>query len=284
MSWPVKAEWDQHLDELNQKKNSCPKYPVQLIRIEAPAPAATVHVGHVHPYWQMEVVKEAGFSISINGGSEIFPESGDILVIPPHSWHHFLNIRGNGAYCLKFNIEELNDLYPFAVLKASEELAILYRAILEQAEFSHRSPDETGINILEHMISAVFDIYANSSIRQVSNKDYKLVKEIKTFIEESLSKSTGLKVAEIAEWKGYSSVYLNRIFKRFMGISLKVFIDQSCFEISKRLLCESNLSVSETAYEMGFPDLYSFSRFFKRMSGLSPLQFRNKFSGLNELK
>ncbi|MFW5841098.1 MAG: helix-turn-helix domain-containing protein [Planctomycetota bacterium] len=38
----------------------------------------------------------------------------------------------------------------------------------------------------------------------------------------------------------------------------------------------SDESVSQVAAAMGFADIYAFSRFFKRASGLSPTAFRRK--------
>lgn len=41
-------------------------------------------------------------------------------------------------------------------------------------------------------------------------------------------------------------------------------------ELARRMLCEWGLSVSETAYRLGFYDPYHFSRTFKRRTGVSP--------------
>ena len=45
---------------------------------------------------------------------------------------------------------------------------------------------------------------------------------------------------------------------------------------ARRLLNYSEMSVSEIAYELGYTDLQTFSRFFKKQQGVSPNDFRNK--------
>jgi AraC-like DNA-binding protein len=43
---------------------------------------------------------------------------------------------------------------------------------------------------------------------------------------------------------------------------------------ARRLLRYSNISIKEIAYEIGYEDIQSFSRFFKRMEGVSPSEFK----------
>ena len=50
---------------------------------------------------------------------------------------------------------------------------------------------------------------------------------------------------------------------------------------AKRLLLYSNKSSKEIADILGFEDQSSFSRFFKNMTGESPVQYRNSVEGKN---
>jgi AraC-like DNA-binding protein len=49
---------------------------------------------------------------------------------------------------------------------------------------------------------------------------------------------------------------------------------------ARRQLDYSKLSVKEIAYELGFEDIQTFSRFFKNKEGISPMQYRGKVSSL----
>jgi AraC-like DNA-binding protein len=63
-------------------------------------------------------------------------------------------------------------------------------------------------------------------------------------------------------------------FKSFMGVSPYQYTQQlRFFKISKHL-ANTNLRISEIAYEHGFSDQFHFSRAFKAMTGYSPLQYR----------
>mgnify|MGYP003307770211 CR=1 FL=1 len=53
------------------------------------------------------------------------------------------------------------------------------------------------------------------------------------------------------------------------------------FNKAKEHLQNKNLSIGEISQMMKFNDIYSFSHFFKRNSGMSPLQYRKQFSEKN---
>ena len=54
------------------------------------------------------------------------------------------------------------------------------------------------------------------------------------------------------------------------------FIAEKIFNKAKEHLQNTNLSISEISQMMKFNDIYSFSHFFKRNSGMSPLQYRKQ--------
>ena len=67
------------------------------------------------------------------------------------------------------------------------------------------------------------------------------------------------------------------MIKNRFGIPLKAYIDNELAERARRYLDYSERNISEVASQLGFPDIYSFSRFFSRMNkGLSPTAFRKR--------
>jgi len=44
----------------------------------------------------------------------------------------------------------------------------------------------------------------------------------------------------------------------------------------KRLLMGNEMTISEIAYSLGFYELSYFSRFFRRLEGMSPIEFRER--------
>lgn len=72
-----------------------------------------------------------------------------------------------------------------------------------------------------------------------------------------------------------SSGFLNKICRQFSGFSAQQMIHHKMIsEIKKQLY--QNKSTKEIAYEFGFSDPSNFNRFFKKLTGTTPLQYRKK--------
>ncbi len=72
-----------------------------------------------------------------------------------------------------------------------------------------------------------------------------------------------------------SSNYLSDLLKKETGKSVKEHIDGYIIRRAKNTLLSSNQSVSEVAYGLGFDYPQSFTRMFKKKTGLSPNEYRN---------
>lgn len=71
-----------------------------------------------------------------------------------------------------------------------------------------------------------------------------------------------------------SGNYLSDLLKKETGKSTKEHIDTFVVNRAKHILLNSNRSISEIAYGLGYEYPQSFTRLFKRKTGVSPLEFR----------
>lgn len=70
--------------------------------------------------------------------------------------------------------------------------------------------------------------------------------------------------------------YLSTIVQGMTGETPKDIICAHCIQDMKMLLRTTNESIQEIAFNLKFPDQSFFSRYFKRYTGMSPLEYRNK--------
>ena len=68
---------------------------------------------------------------------------------------------------------------------------------------------------------------------------------------------------------GLSPGRLGARFRAAAGCSLKVYVDRACAATAARLLEYSDFGVSVIAEQLGFQDQFAFSRFFKRLQGVT---------------
>jgi len=84
------------------------------------------------------------------------------------------------------------------------------------------------------------------------------------------------RLTEAAESAGITPNHLCRVLKRVFGSSFVSLVQSYRIEIAKVLLCESNLKIYEVADRAGFSDYRYFSRVFKRVTSISPIEYRNR--------
>lgn len=86
-------------------------------------------------------------------------------------------------------------------------------------------------------------------------------------------------VSALAWIYGYNSKYLGRIFKKQTGKSFSEYLNEVRIKNAKKLLCTTDKTVIETALECGFDNVTYFNRIFRRLTGMSPSQYREKHTG-----
>jgi two-component system, response regulator YesN len=75
-----------------------------------------------------------------------------------------------------------------------------------------------------------------------------------------------------------SPAYFSRIFKKEMGITFNAFVNNIRIEKSKSLLKDNQLKMLDIALLVGFESQSYFTKVFKKTTGVSPFQYREKHS------
>lgn len=97
------------------------------------------------------------------------------------------------------------------------------------------------------------------------------------YYSSKLPETMGLPTVQYCAKKlSLSPNYFGDIIKRISGTSAKEHIQQVTINQVKKLLMVENLSISEVAYKSGFKYPHHLSRVFKKMTGLSPFEYRRK--------
>lgn len=90
------------------------------------------------------------------------------------------------------------------------------------------------------------------------------------------SYSQNIKIEKIAEKLSVNRTYLSATFKKNTGLSIKDFLTNYRIEQACVMLKDKRKTVNEIANETGYDDPYYFSRIFKKSTGFSPTEYRNK--------
>lgn len=110
-------------------------------------------------------------------------------------------------------------------------------------------------------------------IRKHTLKDYSLLtQKIITYINSDLTADLSLKA--MSDWLNVNASYLSTLFKKEVGIPLTDFVNRQRIEQAKKLLIVTELPMKIIAQQCGIPDIYYFSRLFKKRTGVTPKLYR----------
>ena len=111
----------------------------------------------------------------------------------------------------------------------------------------------------------------------IHEEETSLIREFNFLVEQHFRDKH--KVADYASLLNRSPKTLSNIFQKHSSKSPLQFIQNRKILESKRLLGYSDFQVQEIGYQIGYDDIQSFSRFFKKQTGHSPISYRMNVSG-----
>ena len=141
-----------------------------------------------------------------------------------------------------------------------------------------QSKDELQLEMLQMMLKRILilctRIYKEQgNYNKVEPVNSEVIRTFNYLVEEHFR--TKHSVAEYAELLFKSPKTLSNLFKKLGDKSPLEYIQDRVLLESKRLLSYTNKGISEIAFEVGYEDVQSFSRFFKKKTSLSPSEFKN---------
>ena len=102
------------------------------------------------------------------------------------------------------------------------------------------------------------------------------IQKAKEFILNNLDKN--ITIPQIAIFVGTNQCYLKKGFKEIFNQTIFEFLQENRMEKAKHLLSNSNKSIIDICYEVGYSSVSSFSQSYKNYFGISPSVEQKKFS------
>lgn len=139
-----------------------------------------------------------------------------------------------------------------------------------------------GNETIDHMLSVIThafnDIFCNKSadtgfIANPSNRQYEMFQNFINLINEHCRSERQLEF--YADRLCITKRYLGTIVREVSGVTAKEWIDRATITIAKVMLRHSNKSVTQISDELHFPNNSFFCKYFKRLTGCTPIEWRN---------
>lgn len=244
-----------------------------------------VVINKIHSIVNIDLEKDHGGKVSRRFSGLIFAKSGSVtykmngeqyildadhMVYLPCADYSY-ETTGSGM-CFQMNFDCNFDKKEFLVFPISDRE--LYEGKIEALRRAFYN--ESGEHSRHGSFAAFYDILTVLDKESVSAERGEYSRAAIDIMRSELSEPE-LSNDIIAQRLNISTVYFRKLFLREMGMSPMAYLRKMRIEKAKEYLKLPSMSVSETAYAVGYSGIYPFSRVFKRETGESPSTYSAKY-------
>ena len=231
-------------------------------------------------------LKEHPSGYYFNAEKDSTPErqvcKGRLMVLFPGQWHTYYPLRQTGwtEYYIGFEGPAIDTIVGDAFLSQerqilevgiNEELVSLFSRALEVAEADKISAQQYLSGIVLHMIGMILSISKNK-VFEMSDVDQK-IEQAKILMNENVSGN--IDPEELAMRLNISYSWFRRVFKEYTGYAPAKYFQELKLRKAKQMLVGTSQSVKEISFFLGFQSTEYFFSFFKKRTGLTPLEYRS---------
>lgn len=252
-------------------------------------------IGVVYDFWQLIYLEKGSYHCQIEGNPPCLIQAGQLLLCEPRKIRFSIDSRAAVAGIISFRCHSakmqrlknrlftLPEAYQEALLQLLSDGSALFRKVPEPSACRGSRPvDGTADyqlqavkNRIELLLIKLYDMHLRSGeepqiLREPPNHWVKF-REIETYMQANIH--TNLTVDDILAASGLSLSTLKRIFRQQADCGIIHYFLKLKINESKRLLLDTDLTVSQISDQLGFSSVHYFSNLFKKYTGVSPKQY-----------
>ncbi len=248
------------------------------------------HPSNYHFDWSKGRTLEEFQVVYIANGSGTFEaervgtvaiKPGTVFLLFPGVWHRFKPSNNTGweEYWVGFSGQFAEHLMkqdcfsydtPLIDLGFNAEFLNIFIRLIDTLKYEGVAFTQMASCLTIQLLGLV---YASALLKvKPNNRKENIINNIRYKIHERWADD--LAMEDLAKQHNVSYIWFRKAFKDIVGVSpgqyqLNIKIQKAC-----QMLKETNLSVSEVAYAVGFMSEYHFSRLFKKKINIPPSVFR----------
>ena len=219
-------------------------------------------------------------------------KKGSLFTLRKDNIHKFYNKKANGELLIfteDFILNHTNEIEASKTFLLFNEMLASPKLQLDKGEYNEvmtlinlikkeysESKDDYSLSIIRSYIQVIitklFRIKAKDQLVFDDHKYLAMYLQLQGLIEKECFRHK--KVSFYAQQMGVTAKTLNNVTQSILHKTAKNLINEIVILQSKRLIINSNDSLTEIAYQVGFVDPTNFFKYFRKYAGVSPRQFK----------
>ena len=227
---------------------------------------------HIHEYSEL-IYCESGRGLVYVNGKELPLCAGQLIWLPPNYVHKY-DLRDCNSICAVFS----NDFIPLYGIAAGERSLIPCAVDMEDLTHllnllpDHNKSERLYISGCLNLICS--KVLQHSQFAAQNSSESLLYQKVISYISNHYTEDISLE--QTAKKFGYNPKYLSHSLHTLTGVHFRELLAQYRIGKAKELLLtQKKLSVSDIASICGFPAQNTFNRTFKKMTGMTPMAYKN---------
>lgn len=264
-----------------------PMLPIYVNRVEE----SFDHGFHTHDFVEIAYVAE-GKGYHHIGSQTLSVSKGDLFILPLGVPHVFRPSSARQRDLIVYNClfrEEMVASLPAELLSPEVKALVdssrhpdwyqiidlygIFDGLFRELHYEYsRQAEEQMPMLLTLLIQLLIQIRRHRLAPHAPIADRSPLDDVLAFINANLCER--LTLGELAQKARMSERHLHRLFKAYTGQSFTGYVQNARIERSRQLLASTSMKLSLVAEQVGYRDLDSFCRIFKRLAGHNPGAYR----------
>ena len=256
---------------------------------------------HHHSAFEISYIK-SGRGVYRVGGKEMDIEAGDVYLFSTNEVHCITEIHDNRPMVLlnthfepRFIWSPQGNVFDESFLRiffdrgehfsnrldrnnpTTKEIASLLLRMQEEAE---KKPEAYELMIKTYLLNILvllirnYDYVSHVAPPSLQSDKLRRVEAAINYMDEHITKP--LTLDDVSRRAGLSRTYFCSVFKKLNGLTPWEYVGLKRMELAKERLRHSDAPILDIAFDCGFNNISHFNRQFKRVTGLTPLEYKNR--------
>lgn len=268
----------------------------ELLKLITDEKNVDVHQYHKHDFYVIFWMED-GEVVQKLDDREYKLKRGDIFVSSPGQVHENdiknigPGIKGGAILFVAEYLNQLRQNYDISELTFLDEVSSGFHFHFSEMEFDvflsilnalfkeikKETPSRAVIkSLLSAALLSIQQAVDSSMMQMSSSRHIEVYKKFKSILEHNYKQNKALKFYADALY--ISERHLNRLLKETTSMTAAELIRGRTALEAKRLLCFTDLNITEIAWHLGYDDNSYFTKIFKKETGLTPLAYRASLS------